>query len=352
MTNVAPNLCEPLIHEPEQSSPAPNDQAAAADGRLILSQLAHLIGTWTNQNLPGTSAGGPEKPYSYCVMPLPEDKLQDGSDNKDGYILKNFSYYEELTFSAINGTAPNRGGTVTQVSNTLFYEQRVYFSDGPNKDALVHAENGSLLFLTDQAQQPGPYGDGNGPDVVNNVVTVKTPATQQFNLVKQMSVPHGNSILAEGFVKPETGSTIGAPKIPDSSAVYPTNLPPGVTTDQYKHKSVGNLDPAFTANPNLPLQQAIASPNPQPTHFIQLTVDNRNGKHNIDNIAFEQKHCEVSQYTIDYWLESFEGDTDDKGEPVFNQLQYSQTVMLDILLHGKDKVMFPHPLTNTLRRKT
>ncbi|MGZ8157861.1 MAG: hypothetical protein ACXWT4_03540, partial [Methylobacter sp.] len=146
-SNTQPNLTIPLINEPAQTSPGTPSTA--------LGPLEYLIGTWTNQSLSGSMKGDPQTPYSYNVMPLP----QVDPSSPTGYILKNFAYYEELTFSAIHGNAPNRGGTGTQVANTLFYEQRVYFAEGPNKDALVHAENGSLLFLTDQKQALGPYGN-------------------------------------------------------------------------------------------------------------------------------------------------------------------------------------------------
>ena len=114
MTPVsAPNLTEPLINEPAQANrPAPT---------TALGPLEQLVGTWTNQDIHGTGKGGQSSPYSYNLMVLP----QVDPSSPTGYILKNFAYYEELTFSAIHGTAPNRGGMGTQVANTMFYEQRV-----------------------------------------------------------------------------------------------------------------------------------------------------------------------------------------------------------------------------------
>jgi hypothetical protein len=138
--NTPPIIIEPiptppvfdraLIHEPYQSYP-PLDLSG-------LGPLEGLVGTWTNQNLPGTDKGDPDNPYSYNLIALP----QVDPTSPTGYILKNFKYFEEITFSPIAGNAPNRGGTGTQVCNTLFYEQRVYFADGPAKNSLVHAENG------------------------------------------------------------------------------------------------------------------------------------------------------------------------------------------------------------------
>lgn len=141
MATSKPLFNKPLIHEPVQSPPPPTLPTTT------LGSIEHLVGTWTNQNL-SNGQGGTETPYSYNLMVLP----QVDSSSPTGYILKNFSYYEEMTFSPIYGTAPNRGGLGTQVANVLFYEQRVYFADGPAKDSLVHAENGSWLFLSDQKQ--------------------------------------------------------------------------------------------------------------------------------------------------------------------------------------------------------
>ena len=322
-TNTPPDTENPLVQEPPQASPGvPLAQ---------LGLLQSLIGTWTNQNLPGTGSGGPESPYSYNVMPLP----QVDPSSPTGYILKNFTYYEELTFTAIHGTAPNRGGIGQQVSFTLFYAQRVYFAEGPNKDALVHAENGSLLLLLDQTQPLGPYGNGDLPGLGNLVVQNSVAPTQQFNLVKQVSVPHGNSILALGNYA--GASTQGKPDIPSASP-----LPTGVNTQQYSaNDPVTNPQPALTANPNQVLVNALAA---RPcTNFLNLSLSTANGKGAVTNIGFEQQHANVSRYDFNYWLESFDG-TDN-----FTQLQYSQTITLQIPINGQT-VVFPHVTANTLTK--
>jgi hypothetical protein len=95
--NTTPDLSRPLVLDPAQDSPGiPLDQ---------LGPLKHLLGTWANKNLPGTERGGPESPYSYNVMPLP----QVDPSTPTGYILKNSSYYEELTFTAIHGNVAQSG---------------------------------------------------------------------------------------------------------------------------------------------------------------------------------------------------------------------------------------------------
>ncbi|WP_033416944.1 heme-binding protein [Hahella ganghwensis] len=316
MTTTAPNLTQPLIHEPDQSEPPAPTTA--------LGPLEFLVGTWTNQNLANDNQGGPASPYSYCLMPLPQE---------ESYILKNFSYYEEITFSAIHGTAPNRGGYGTQVANTLFYEQRIYFADGPAKDQLVHAENGSWLYLTDAKQLLGPYGNGEKPGLGDQTVPNSQAPSQKYDIIKQMSVPHGNSILSAGSYANKTGSPVIEPP--------PLILPTGVNTDQYKVKNVGNLNPEFTENPNLPLATAIQK-NPA-SSYIQFDVDSNDGGHPVTNIGFEQQHAKVSRYFARYWLESF-------GSSDYTQLQYSQTIVMDIPVNGT-VISFPHVTTNTLTKK-
>src|SRR5688572_20185848 len=79
---VAPELSQPLINEPEQACPTEQLDTVGA--------LQLLAGTWTNQPL-ANGLGGPDNPYSYHLMVLPQ---QDPS-SPEGFILKNMQYYEE-----------------------------------------------------------------------------------------------------------------------------------------------------------------------------------------------------------------------------------------------------------------
>lgn len=322
---VFPNT---LINEPSQSVPAAN-----IDG---MGPLKNLIGTWTNQNLGTSSLGGMATPYSYNIMPLPQDSA------KYGYILKNFRYYEEITISPINGTAPNRGGDYTQTANTVFYEQRVYFADGPAKDQLVHAENGSWLFLATGEQISGPYpGNGNVPPPTGGIPIQSI----QANVAKQISVPHGNSILALGGIVGHPGSYLhsGTVNIPN----YDANsiLPKGIDTAQYKVNSTGNPYEQLNNNPNAPLQNAAKANSCK--QYIQWAVDTSNNG-SVTNIPFEQKKANVLNYSANYWLQAFSNG----GE--FTQLAYNQTILMNIpiMINGSVKLIkFPHITCNTLTKK-
>ncbi|MGH8778228.1 heme-binding protein [Paraburkholderia sp.] len=323
-SNTVPDLSTPLVIDPPQ--PAPAIPIAH------LMPLHHLIGTWTNQSLGTSKKGGPDSPFSYNVMPLP----QVDSSWPPGYILKNFSYYEELTFTAIHGPVLNRNGTGAQVSYTLFYSQRVYFAVGPNKDALVHAENGSLLLLADQKQLLGPYGNAFRQGLGNQTVENSVPPTQAFNLAKQVAVPHGNSILALGSY------TIGngAPAIP------PATVLPSGAVDPFLYAlqdPVANPDTTYTLNPNQALTDALKMGG-TPNSYVEFTVSSANGNGVVSNIHFEQQYSNVTRYDFTGWLESFDGGTS------FPQLQYSQTITLLLPVKG-GLVSFPHVTVNTLTKK-
>lgn len=330
-----PDLSHPLITEPAQANP-PAD--------LAVGPLAHLIGTWTNRNIGESLRGGPENPFSYNLMTLPQAPSAD-PECPYGYILKSMSYYEEITFTPIHGSAANRGGAGSQISNALLYEQRVYISNGPAEDMLVHFENGIWSFLTPAAQALGPYGDGDGPGL--GVETFgDTPPPLQYNIFKQISVPHGNSVLACGNAALNAqGQPVAQPGKP-TIGPPPQVLPTGINTDVYKAASVQNLNPAYAQNPNLPLSEAVALS--QIRQFIQLDVTSQEGGGTVANIDFEQQRADVTGYYATYWIE-------DTGGGTFTQLQYSQTILLQIpiVLPGQTEptnVVFPHITTNTLTK--
>lgn len=315
------DLQNPLINEPAQSNPPAHITE--------MGPLEGLVGTWTNKDT--------SNPYSYNIMPLPS------ASATEKYILKNFKYYEEITFSPINGNAPNRGGDYNQNANVLFYEQRIYFADGPDKDKLVHAENGSWLFLETGTQAIGPYGTS--PTEPTGIIPNQPAAT---NIAKQISVPHGNSILAQGGAEgfengvPNSYVQSGAVSIPD----YPASqaLPMGVDVAPYATQSVGNPFPSLNNNPSKPLQDGAAA-NPS-TSFIKWSVSTESSLGSVTNIPFEKQKANVTDYKATYWLQALNGATD------YTQLAYTQTIYMDLPIGTNNAVIrFPHITCNTLVKK-
>jgi hypothetical protein len=255
------------------------------------------------------------------------------------------SYYEEITFSAIHGSAANRGGTGSQISNAILYEQRVYISGGPAEDMLVHFENGIWSFLTPMAQALGPYGDGDGQGLGMQTFGV-SPSSLEYDLFKQISVPHGNSILACGraSLNQTTGEPIliaGPPTIDPPKQVLPT----GINTDIYTRNTVQSPNPVYAQNPNQALVDALSVS--KVSQHIRIDVDSTLGGGSVGNITYEQERADVTQYAATYWIEDTGGG--------FDQLQYSQTIMLriPIVLPGSDTptdIFFPHITTNTLTK--
>ncbi len=276
-----------------------------------LGPLAGLIGTWVSSRTTG-----------YNVMPLPE------ATAPNGFILKNFSYFEEITFSAIEGKVANRGGKDEQDAYTIFYEQRVFFSDGLQENQLVHAENGSWLNLVTTEQLQGQVGTIPIPSPpAPDPIPPQDPATA---IVKQVSVPHGNSILALGNVQ----TTQGAPVIPDISAL-PIDAPAA-----FNAPYGSDIPTNPNVNPNIVLQSALAvSPPVVRTHTFTVDSDNSGG---VENIPFIKDHINVSRFSQTMWLEELAS-----GEL---QMQYTQNISLDFPQPKGKKIVFPHIVANTLRK--
>ena len=301
--------------------------------------LKYLIGRWSSRKNPLDG---------YNVMPLPE--VETRLEPLDNIILKNFHYFEEMDFGFI-GRVPNRGGRFTQNAYGLLYEQRVTIADGPDKGSGIHAENGTWLNFINEPQLVGPYGDPD-PDNPPNTITLdgphspprslsdadkkkRIPKTDPSRMIaKQVSVPHGNSLLALGTCR----VIKGRPTIPVISA-----LPVGATMEvlkkYYPAGSATNDDAKNpNINPNWLLQQTLDKTKKIDTTVI-LSVSTYNGG-NIGNIPFEQGHANVSLFETTFWIEFL-------GKKVL-QVQYSQTINIEFPAVA-GRIVFPHMTVNTLR---
>ncbi len=364
--------------------------AAALLDILALFQQ-NLVGDWENKPLPGGAdgAGGPANPLSYNIMPLPE------TADPDGYILKNFRYHEKLHFNnadptttlAIAARAPNRGGTVNQDARAIFYEQQVKFAEGPQGPRatspdgdVVHVENGAWLWLPRFVQGQGPYpavptGSNNFPPPTQMVAqSVQQPA--DILIAKQMSIPHGNSILALGSFDtvptaagksgPWSGNPVieGSPVIPDGMPPYPfatkratspdgTPIPPAPVSNlnadnRYSTQKTSsptdandyqNPHPDLTLAPNKPLQEAVAIIKPTSYMHWRVTTDPlENGHGMVTNIPFEQRVSNVTTYSAEYWM---------LFKEQAKYLAYTQTILMVLIVKGQ-KYVFPHLTCNTI----
>jgi hypothetical protein len=335
-----------------------------------------LVGSWSNQDFgtdkDGKPVGGPENPLSYNIMPLPQ------TSDPDGYILKNFKYHERLKFNnndpkttlAIAAEAANRGGLVSQNCRALFYEQQVMFAEGPAINTVVHVENGAWLWVPRYVQQPGPYP----PNIDLEVVQDSLQQPSDVTIAKQISVPHGNSILALGSfdTQADLGGTgvcrrqamiKGSPVVPDAPSPYPTpsiavvnpappptlitNLNAGArfTTQEATPANYQNPHPHLTQCPNRPLQIAVKIIAPESYMHWSVTTDTVHGERGVvTNIPFEQEVSKVTDYLADYWMLF-------KGKKRY--LAYTQTIVMKLKVFSKstnttEEYTFPHVTCNTV----
>ncbi len=304
-----------------------------------------LAGTWSNEGV-GRKDG---TPYSYNVMPLPQkdaEPLYTGEHR--GYILKNFRYTETISFHAgkdvpeggdivaIPAAAPNRGFTERQVPEALFYDQIVKFAEGPAAGKEVHIENGAWLYL--------PYHEiVKGPFPSEGARLPQPEGTPSY--AKQISVPHGNSILALGEYN---GLFNGAPVIPQGSG-----LPTEIDVTRFRTKLDNSNDyenPHLpeTNDPISPLREAISALNPTSYHHVSFSTRNesRGITGVVTNIPFEERMASASDYEAQYWLFST-----DKGSEQFDYMAYFQNITLRLRIEEID-VLFPHVTSNVIKRQT
>jgi hypothetical protein len=360
-----------------------------------------LIGTWTN--VEELTDPVRKLPLSFNVMPLPQVQHQPhrpGGGNYGGFILKNFSFTETIRFNgsakpddppehrdpaalAVVASAPNRGGSYTQSSHAIFYDQQVQFAEGPQGPTppkkkigdIVHVENGAWLHFDSVRQILGPYDpNNNGPYVKGTPL----PQPPYITVAKQISVPHGNSVLALGSVdiyghdKKGHPLTIlpGRPVIADAFIPYPEPADITVNPQFDPYKTVLNTpndyeNPSveWTWNANKPLQEALDIIKPK--CFLHWSVTTRplfGGSGIVTNIPFEQRKSNVIAYWADYWLLS--QDSFDNEVKAFDYLAYSQTILMEMEIFFGDnnkpnevadpsnyrRYVFPHVTTNTVKR--
>ena len=272
----APNPGQP----PAGASQHPIRASAPAETHLKhLGPLHNLGGTWVGSG--------------FNLISLP-----DFADNKT-FRLKLNATREMLEFVQIGGNVPNRGSLQGDINIFgLAYLQRV--SDAVTNGAL-HIEPGLWLHVPETTEP-------------------KLGAT----VVRQGSIPHGTSIMAQGNVLPTFN---GGPQIqavdstpftdagPITNAGYlepflnPQPLPPGATPD-------------FVKNPNLALLAAIASQKIVET--VVLSVSTAAVKTGVMNIPFVDSNAQVTKMEAIFWIEKVQ----QADGSHFMQLQYTQTVIL------------------------
>lgn len=256
-----------------------------------LGPLANLLGTWVGN-------------HGWNVIAVP-----DMDNGKESFLLLVRPYIETITFAPLGAPVPDRGGEETLFITGLQYDLRV--TDAETNQPL-HLENGMWLYLNEVQVLGGP------------------------SIVRQATIPHGDSVLALGQYTVENGP----PQIPVINAI-PDAGPdaPAGYTDPYLN---GPID---ASKLNTILQAAIQEQDIIQTITFYVSTQNDGG---IVNIPFVVKHANASAFQGTFWIEKVKSQ---ETGTVYEQLQYVQQTNINFLPqfgNPTELIMWPHVNINTL----
>lgn len=258
-----------------------------------LGLLTDLEGTWSGQG------------FNLIAVPNKQH-------NADFRLILNATT-EILQFNSIGGVIPNRGSAQDDIDIFgLTYLQRV--NDAQTKEGL-HIEPGIWLNV------PATSAPAGGPSIV-----------------RQSTIPHGDSLLAQGdgFVidgGPQIAEVSSEPTGPGMASKFlgykdpytRTDLPPGMQQD-------------YVANMNQALVDAIAGQEIVRTVVLQVATTPQGG---IVNLPFITVNANATRMEATFWIETVKRPDGTQ----FLQLQYTQTVILNFL-----DIDWPHVSVGTLIR--
>jgi hypothetical protein len=286
--------------------PTPGDKFGA---------LADLIGTWK-----GSGFNQIWRPFDI----QPQDRFLELNET-----------IEVLEFDEIPGDIPNRA----------FFQQSI------NVDGIdVHGINVHAVRYLQQVQDANVLGP-NVPQTTNP----QDPPT----VVRQASIPHGTSFVAQGTVLPVIN---GPPTFqPVSIAPFPINSPNKPITfpetnlgtpSQFRTSptDIPHVTQAMMNNPNSVLQQAITGQTIVSTTTLKISTNPLNPPSSgggSSNIAFLQgaaagPNAQAALLDAIFWIETVK----DKTGTTRLQLQYSQTVLLNF-----NTLSWPHVSVATLLKQ-
>ncbi len=290
--------------------PAVENAAAAPFPEVTspLGPLAGLVGTWTGRG------------FNIIWRP-------DHTPGQDHFLEINVTS-EQLEFSPISGSIPNRGLLQPDINMFgLTYLQQI--SDA-NLKAGLHIEPGLWLAIP-QTSYPA----------------------EAPTVARLASIPHGTTIVAQG-----TASTkAGPPTIPGTSIQpFTTGQPLSLfdfpeetlsTPSSFRTAGAGltGVTQEMVSNPNSILQAAIAGQHIAETTTLHVnTNDTPVLGGGTANTAFlkggpQGPNAVSASVNATFWLETL------AGTPTVLQLQYAQTVLLNF-----NGLSWPHITIATLRQ--
>lgn len=364
--------------------------------------LKQLEGTWVNYNPNNNKTGWGL--HTTC-MPSP------GTNSETIFGIFHFlceDYTEELTFSLVEGGVRNRGGTNEQFIGAVRYNQNIQrVSDGVG----IHAEDGMYLWLNQMYNHPADeqsiIEDNGYPGIAIGAGSNGPNFVPPYSIARSGTIPHGTSILLTGSFKEDvpgkppypTGTDCwtqpyseswpvlqiaNAPKLATSPLAISPSMgasalmkQPGPTPDvptplnldepapawafdkslpvtdpdgnlTYFQRIVADPHYPYSVRPDLRLRDAIKDQNISKYTLIQLTSKHNGGPQGgIMNTPFIQKFANVTEMTLNLWIETVVED----GKEVL-QLQYEQIMFFEFMFGSNGQTTrWPHIQINTLRKK-
>jgi hypothetical protein len=270
--------------------------ATTQQAQNSLGPLADLPGTWS-----GTG-------FNMIAVP----------DKQNGQIFRLIvnATTETITFTP-TGAVPNRGSQQGDI--TIF--------------GLTY-----LQSVNDAATNEGIHVE---PGIWLNVPATSDPAAGP-TIVRQSTIPHGDSVLAQGVASSEPR----APNIAPANTL-PSPLPgqpplPIGYTDPYLN---GNFPPGFNMqDPNQALRDVLAQQQAAGLNVINTVnlIVNSIPVGGIVNIPFVVTNANATDLSSIFWIETVQR----ADGSSFLQLQYTQTVLL--VFDGK---VWPHVSVATLIKR-
>jgi hypothetical protein len=250
-------------------------------------------------DLPGTWVG---KGFNLISLPDKEGGRQ--------FRIQMNATLDQLTFSPIGAPFPDRGSVQDDIEfSGVHYLQRV---TDAGTDMALHLEPGLWL----------------------NVPATTDPLSPP-TVVRQGTVPHGDSFLAQGTSEVLKGPPTFLPASSTPTKFLPPPLLPGYFGDPPPPMPPG-IPPEAFGNPNQVLMNAIA--NQKIVNTVQLTVST-SPVGGIINIPFIVQNANATQMDAIFCIETVENPDGSQ----FMQLQYTQTVTLYFL-----DINWPHIAVATL----
>jgi hypothetical protein len=286
-------------------SPTPPAQPPPPDYGL----LAGLVGTWVGEG------------FNAIWRPSLV------SAGQDRFLELNLTR-ETLTFAEIGGPIPNRG----LLQSDIFMAGLSY-----------------LQQIGDLNLEPPADGLHFEPGVWLNVPATTSP-TESATVARLASIPHGVTVLLQGLSSQASGGpTIPAINLNPFSIGNPTSASPFpeqnlATTTAFRTPTLTGITQDMVNNPNSVLQSAFAGQTIVSTITLQVTTNDAPVAGGGEaETAFLQggpagPNASAASVVATFWLETVQ------GTPDFQQLQYSQTVLLNF-----NGLSWPHVTVATLR---